>query len=70
MEQICPKMNGEKCAGSFCDLWCTVEKRCLHAVSKDKEIEVLDIIKREISLPRGNRKLKKVIKKNVKKVLH
>lgn len=70
MEQICPKMNGEKCAGSFCDLWCTVEKRCLNAVSKEKEIEVLDIIKKEISLPDVNRKLKRVIKRNVKETLH
>lgn len=49
MSQICHKMNGAKCAESFCDLWDLEEKRCSEAVVNEKKSEILDILIEKIS---------------------
>lgn len=42
---ICPKMNGQKCAGNYCDLWDDEDQRCLEAI----EVSIrVDILKRKL----------------------
>lgn len=38
---ICPKMNGQKCAGNYCDLWDDEEQMCLEALEVSIRVEIL-----------------------------
>lgn len=43
---ICPKMNGAKCAGRYCDLWDDENQCCLEAFEVKLRV---DILKRKLS---------------------
>lgn len=35
-------MNGQKCAGNYCDLWDDNEQRCLEAIEVSLRVEILN----------------------------
>lgn len=40
-ENVCPRMNGAKCAGDWCDLWDHENQKCLKAIEVELRVEIL-----------------------------
>lgn len=41
---ICPHMQGNKCAETYCDYWDDEEQRCSLALESHKRVELLDMV--------------------------
>lgn len=68
--QICPKMNGNKCAESYCDMWDLHEKRCSYAVVEEKKVELFDLLINKINKEEINKKSINDIKKSAVRLFH
>lgn len=48
MDNVCPKMNGSKCAMEYCDFWNLDEQKCSVALESHKRVELMNTLLKHV----------------------